>query len=250
MSITYLGHSAFEIKINDKKILIDPFLVKKPNYDYSNVMDIFVTHGHGDHLGSAIEISLKTGAKITAIFELANYCAAKGANINGINFIPVCDEFNPIENGSTFVENSTIKASTASKLMKEFALADDTGLCVDALDGRPGLHSARYAPTQQEKITKILDELKGQPAEKRTARFICSMVLTNPQGEVVYSTEGICEGNIAFEPYGNGGFGYDPIFNVKGLDKTMAEFTAEEKNSLSHRAKALNPMLDWIKANL
>ena len=85
MSITYLGHSAFEIKINDKKILIDPFLVKMPNYDYSNVTDIFVTHGHGDHLGSAIEISLKTGAKITAIFELANYCAAKGANINGIN---------------------------------------------------------------------------------------------------------------------------------------------------------------------
>lgn len=85
MSITYLGHSAFEIKIDDKKILIDPFLVKTPNYNYSNVTDIFVTHGHGDHLGSAIEISLKTGASITAIFELANYCAAKGASVNGIN---------------------------------------------------------------------------------------------------------------------------------------------------------------------
>lgn len=85
MSITYLGHSAFEIKINDKKFLIDPFLVKMPNYDYSDVTDIFVTHGHGDHLGSAIEISKQTGATITAVFELANYCATKGANVNGIN---------------------------------------------------------------------------------------------------------------------------------------------------------------------
>lgn len=85
MQITYLGHSAFEIKVNNKKILIDPFLVMCPDYDYSNVTDIFVTHGHADHLGSAIEISKKTGAKITAIFELANYCASKGANINGIN---------------------------------------------------------------------------------------------------------------------------------------------------------------------
>ena len=85
MSITYLGHSAFEIRINNKKILVDPFLVKMPNYDYSGVTDIFVTHGHGDHLGSAIEISKQTGATITAVFELANYCATKGAKVNGIN---------------------------------------------------------------------------------------------------------------------------------------------------------------------
>lgn len=85
MQITYLGHSAFEIKTGNKKILIDPFLVMSPNYDYSNTTDIFVTHGHGDHLGSAIEISQKTGAKISAVFELANYCGAKGANAEGIN---------------------------------------------------------------------------------------------------------------------------------------------------------------------
>ena len=85
MQITYLGHSAFEIKIDEKKILIDPFLIMSPNYDYKNVTDIFVTHGHGDHLGSAIEISQKTGAKITAIFELANFCINKGAYANGIN---------------------------------------------------------------------------------------------------------------------------------------------------------------------
>lgn len=85
MQITYLGHSAFEIKTNEKKILVDPFLVMSPNYDFSCVTDIFVTHGHSDHLGSAIEISQKTGAKVTAIFELANYCASKGAIVNGVN---------------------------------------------------------------------------------------------------------------------------------------------------------------------
>ena len=85
MGITYLGHSCFEINTNNKKILIDPFLALSPNYDYIGVTDIFVTHGHADHLGNAIEISQKTGAKITAIFELANYCASKGAHTNGIS---------------------------------------------------------------------------------------------------------------------------------------------------------------------
>ena len=85
MQIKYLGHSAFEIQINNQKILIDPFLISSPNYDTKGVTDIFVTHGHSDHLGSAIEISKTTNARITAVFELANYCAQKGAKINGIN---------------------------------------------------------------------------------------------------------------------------------------------------------------------
>ena len=86
MKIKYLGHSCFEIETDQKKILIDPFLIKSPNYNIEGVTDIFVTHGHGDHLGSAIEISKKNGATITAVFELANYCSSKGANTNGINF--------------------------------------------------------------------------------------------------------------------------------------------------------------------
>lgn len=85
MQITYLGHSAFEIKTNNSKILIDPFLIMSPNYDYKEVKDIFVTHGHADHLGNSIEISKKNKAKITAIFELANYCTSKGAISEGIN---------------------------------------------------------------------------------------------------------------------------------------------------------------------
>ena len=172
------------------------------------------------------------------------------ANEHGINFIKVKDGFDPIEDGTTFEENSTIKAKEASSLMNTYALADDAGLCVDILDGRPGIHSARYAPTQEEKISKLLDELKNTDEKKRTAHFVCAMTLTDKNGNIIKTTKGICNGKIAYTPFGNGGFGYDPIFVVNGLNKTMAEFSLQEKNTLSHRAKALIPMIKWIKENL
>lgn len=172
------------------------------------------------------------------------------SHAHGVNFIKVNEGFDPIENGSTFEENSVIKARTASLLMNEYALADDTGLCVEALDGRPGLYSARYAPTQVEKISKLLGELSGVDEANRNAEFVCSMALTDRYGNVVHKTKGVCKGSIAVEPAGCGGFGYDPLFLVSGLGKTMAELTADEKNSLSHRALALLPMLEWIKENL
>ena len=172
------------------------------------------------------------------------------ANLHGINFIKVQDGFDPVENGKTFEENSFIKAKEASLLMNRYALADDAGLCVDALNGAPGIYSARYAPTQQEKISKLLNAIKNEDLENRKAHFVCAMTLTMPNGGVAHKTKGICNGKIAFEPYGNGGFGYDPIFVVDGLNRTMAEFTLEEKNTLSHRAKALLPMIQWIKENL
>ena len=173
------------------------------------------------------------------------------ANQHGINFIKVQDGFDPVEDGVTFEENSAIKAKEASCLMYACALADDAGLCVDALGGRPGIHSARYASTQSEKIEKLLGELSDKKnLDERTAFFVCAMTLTNKNGEVLYSTKGICNGKIAFEPCGKGGFGYDPIFLVDGLNHTMAEFTLDEKNTLSHRAKALIPMIQWIKENL
>lgn len=172
------------------------------------------------------------------------------ANAHGINFIKVKEGFDPIEDGTTFEANSQIKAKEASLLMNTYALADDAGLCVEALDGRPGIYSARYAPTQAAKISKLLDELKNTSEPERTAHFVCSMTLTDKDGNTIYSTKGICDGKIAFSPYGNGGFGYDPIFIVDGLNKTMAEFSLDEKNTLSHRAKALLPMIKWIKENL
>lgn len=175
------------------------------------------------------------------------------ANKRGVNFVKVKDGFDPVEAGKTFAENSEIKAREASKLMHSYALADDAGLCVTALDGRPGIYSARYASTQPEKIAKLLEELKNVPKEQRGAKFICAMVLTAPDGRVLHKTEGVCEGEIAFEPYGNGGFGYDPLFivhNIEGAPRTMAEMSADEKNSFSHRSRALLPMIEWIKNNL
>lgn len=157
-------------------------------------------------------------------------------------------DFDPIENGRTFKENAYIKACEASKLTGELALADDSGLCIDCLSGAPGIYSARYAPTAQERIKKVLDNLSGEI--NRNAHFECNMVLVNPEGKVLFSSVGRIDGYISKQPSGTNGFGYDPIFFVPQLNKTMAEMSMEEKNTLSHRAKALIPMIDWIENNL
>ena len=171
----------------------------------------------------------------------------KETNSNDIEFVLVDKNFNPDENGKTFEENSYIKAYEAAKIMGIPALADDTGLCVDALDGRPGLYSARYAPTQKEKISKLLGELKNVPKEKRDAYFVCTMTLVSPSGEKIHTQVGKIDGYITNEPSGEHGFGYDPIFFIPELNKTMADMTLEEKNTLSHRARALKPMIEKIK---
>lgn len=159
-------------------------------------------------------------------------------------------QFNPEEKGSSYFENAYIKAFEAAKIMENYCLADDSGLSVDALGGAPGLHSARYAGSQKEKIEKLIEELKQIPQEKRTASFISVMVLVDKNGNVVHQTEGQIHGIIIDEPKGTEGFGYDPIFFVPEYNQTMAEMPSELKNSISHRAKALLPMLDWINSNL
>ena len=166
-----------------------------------------------------------------------------------VEFVLVDSGFDPVEDGKTFEENSYIKAKAAAEMMGLPALADDTGLCVDALGGAPGLYSARYAPTQETKISKLLDALSGVDEEKRTAHFICSMVLASPDGKKIHSTEGKIYGRIANKPDGVHGFGYDPVFYIPELQKTMAEMTAEEKNTLSHRALALKAMLNFLKSD-
>ena len=176
--------------------------------------------------------------------------------INAINkyenivFDVIQGDFNPVEDGKTFEENATIKAKEASKITKTYCLADDSGLCVDALEGRPGLYSNRYAPTQEEKIKKITDELKGVPYDYRGAHFICSMVLTDGEGNVLHTETGRVFGYINDCAKGSNGFGFDPVFLLSEYDKTMAELSEEEKNKISHRANALIPMLKWINKNL
>lgn len=148
----------------------------------------------------------------------------------------------PEENGATFAENAAIKARTVYDIVKVPVIADDSGLCVDALDGRPGVHSARYAPKGME-CAKLLEEMKDIPDEKRTAYFECCMVLIDKGGIITVS--GRCCGKIGYEERGENGFGYDPIFMYG--DKTLAEMTAEEKNKISHRGAALNELYAELK---
>lgn len=163
-----------------------------------------------------------------------------------IEIFGVEGEFNPAETGETFEENAYIKAHEAAKITNMPAFGDDSGLVVDALDGRPGVYSSRYAENDKKRIAKLLDELKDVPQEKRTARFICAIVLVNPDGEILYSCQGVCEGLIIKSPSGDNGFGYDPIFFIPEKNATMAELTMDEKNTASHRGKALKKIIEWL----
>lgn len=151
------------------------------------------------------------------------------------------------ETGTTFAENAFLKANDAFKATKIPAIADDSGLSVDALDGRPGVYSARYCgenASDTDRYMKILEELKDVPADKRSAHFtssICCILSENEKIEV----EGVCNGSISFEPYGNGGFGYDPIFMYG--NKSYAQLTAEEKDEISHRGIALRKLQSELK---
>jgi XTP/dITP diphosphohydrolase len=143
------------------------------------------------------------------------------------------------ETGTTFEENSLLKAKAVMEASGMPAIADDSGLCVDALGGAPGVYSARYGGEgldDEGRTRLLLENMKGQ--SPRTCRFVSVITCCFPNGDVL-SARGECEGTVAFSPMGEGGFGYDPVFFVPGLKKTFAQLSAEEKNSMSHRGKAL-----------
>lgn len=153
------------------------------------------------------------------------------------------------ETGETFEENAIIKAETISHLAKAYVVADDSGLAIDALDGRPGVYSARYAgpgKNDQANIDKVLQELEGVNDEKRTARFYCALALAGPGVETI-TVNGTCEGIILPERKGTGGFGYDPIFYVPAEGRSMAEMEPEKKNQISHRAEAIKELERHLK---
>ena len=152
------------------------------------------------------------------------------------------------ETGETVAENAAIKARTIFVLKNCAVLADDSGLCVDALGGEPGVYSARYGGlnTDAERCALILDKLKGVSEDKRTARFVCAVHFIKPDGTEL-SVEGQCEGRIGYEPLGENGFGYDPVFMYG--EKSFAQADPEFKNSVSHRAKALEKLLEALKEN-
>ena len=155
----------------------------------------------------------------------------------GVALIAKPDSIDVEETGITFIENARLKASQVAIATKEWAIADDSGLEVVALNGAPGVISARYADTDHSRIDRVLQELHG--ASNRAAQFVCAIAIASPNGAIAAEAIGICKGAIADAPVGNGGFGYDPIFFVPELQQTFGEIPPEVKAKISHRAIAL-----------
>ncbi|MCL6634892.1 MAG: XTP/dITP diphosphatase [Peptococcaceae bacterium] len=180
------------------------------------------------------------------IREISEMLAPHGIEIVSLDEFPGLGEIE--EDGETFEENAVKKALAICEQTGLTALADDSGLEVDYLDGAPGVRSARFAgekKNDEANNRKLLELLNGVPPEQRTARFRCVAAIAVPGGRV-YTAEGACEGLIAFEPRGSGGFGYDPLFFLPGYGKTFAELDLETKNKISHRGRALAGVLDIL----
>lgn len=153
------------------------------------------------------------------------------------------------ETGASFAENAILKAVAYADFTGELTLADDSGLEVDALDGAPGVFSSRYAPTVPQRNAKLLDAMKDVPDERRAARFRCVVAIVEPGG-TARTCEDSVEGVVSREPTGTGGFGYDPIFYIPSLGKSMAELSFAEKNVISHRGKALKKARKLLAQNI
>ncbi|MBK9144281.1 MAG: RdgB/HAM1 family non-canonical purine NTP pyrophosphatase [Candidatus Melainabacteria bacterium] len=161
------------------------------------------------------------------------------------------DGFDPDETGSTYLENAIIKATEAGRMTGEMATADDSGLEVEALGGRPGLHSARYVEgSDRDRRLALLRELEGIPDGERGARFVCAMALYCPrQDRIIFEAEGIFSGRIGFAEQGSGGFGFDPIFYPEDCDVTAAQISSQEKNLKSHRGQAWRKVIEFLEKN-
>lgn len=157
----------------------------------------------------------------------------------------------PAETGLTFAENARLKARYYAWQTNLRALADDSGLEVEALGDAPGVMSARYAGADagdEEKIDKLLTELRETGSDNRQARFICAMAISDSRAEIEFETEGVCGGTIAFEPSGKNGFGYDPIFIPGGFYDTFGVLSADIKRKISHRARAAFTIIEYLRA--
>jgi XTP/dITP diphosphohydrolase len=172
----------------------------------------------------------------------------------GFDVRPLSDytSTNAVESGLTFVENAILKARHAARASGLPAIADDSGIEVDALHGAPGVRSARYAgegASDAENLKKLLDDLRGTPPERRGARYLCALAFLRWDADPwPLLAQASWEGRIIDAPRGSGGFGYDPIFEPAGTDRTAAELSSEEKNRVSHRAKALRLLVDGLRS--
>jgi XTP/dITP diphosphohydrolase len=191
-------------------------------------------------------LATRNQGKITEFRRILDALAPGAIDLIGVDQFP--DLVDVEETGSTFEENSLLKARYTCQATGLPAIADDSGLCVDALNGDPGIFSARWAGTHgndQANLEKVLDQLKDVPDEKRTARFMCVASLVLPDGREQVA-EGRFEGHILHAPVGDNGFGYDPIFQPLGLSISSAQMSAEEKDSVSHRGKSLRSIAPHV----
>jgi len=184
------------------------------------------------------------------LYELRRYLRSVKAEVVSLNEFEKTPRI--VEDGNTFKANAIKKATVVSRFTHGLAIADDSGLVVDALNGAPGVISARYAgfgASDQDNLYKLLKELEGAPENQRSARFICVMVfMEHADDPFPVIAQGVWEGRILNHPIGNNGFGYDPVFWVPGYNCASAELTAAVKNSLSHRGRALRSLTELIRA--
>lgn len=193
-----------------------------------------------------MKIVLATGnpGKLAEFKALSENLSQK---VGALELVMAPPGFDPVEDGDTFAANALIKARAAAALTSMPAIADDSGLCVDAMDGRPGIHSARYAPgTDADRRIKLLEELQDVPSEKRHAAFVCALALVDGDGKILFECEERWHGTLAFKEQGANGFGFDPIFIPAGHSVTSAELEPAEKNRLSHRGLAWAVFLNHL----
>jgi XTP/dITP diphosphohydrolase len=196
---------------------------------------------------STLLIATNNAGKVQEFRELLDGCGWKLVTPRDLGL-----EIEVEEHGETYEENATMKALLFAQESGVTTLADDSGIEVDALDGRPGVYSARYAGadrTDGERVDALLAELEGVPDEKRTARFRCVIAIADPDGRVE-TVEGAVEGRIARAPRGENGFGYDPVFELPGRGLTTAELPSEEKNAVSHRGVAARKAREILERRL
>jgi XTP/dITP diphosphohydrolase len=158
-----------------------------------------------------------------------------------------------VEDGTTFLENARKKAVTLARALRVWTLGEDSGLAVDALGGQPGVYSARYSgesASDESNNRKLLDALTKVPMEKRSAHYVCTIALADPQGTVLGEVEGRCNGRIGFQPSGNQGFGYDPLFIIPEYHKTFGELGLLVKRHLSHRSRAIAKLRPILQATV
>ncbi len=206
-------------------------------------MRIVLASSNPHKVKEVVDILSADNSIITGL-DISSESASNSDSKQNIEFILPPDGFDPVEDGETFEENSKIKALAAWELTKTWTLADDSGLCIKALGGKPGIYSARYAETPEKRIERVLCEMEG--VEDREAEFVCAMTLVNPEGEVEFAYRGVCRGSITQKASGVNGFGYDPIFLVEERNVTMAQLSESEKNKVSHRSVALREVIKYL----